>query len=116
MLGQNFSRQGHLQTRADFRVRTIFCNAATCYMYIKHQVGFTAHEIVLAKLDFKREASKVGVKVTSYMSDNCVYTSNEFGHALENKEQKNDIVELKAITIMTQLKFLSKISLKRQEL
>ena len=66
---------------------TIFVDAATRYIHLVHQVGFTAQETIKAKLLFEREASEVGVNVLDYHTDNGVYQSAEFLKELYNKGQ-----------------------------
>ena len=54
-------------------------------------MGFTAHETILSKIAFEREAFTVGVNVSEYNTDNGVYTSKEFTLDLANKNQTNHL-------------------------
>jgi hypothetical protein len=66
---------------------TVFVDAASSFMSIHHQIGFTAVETIKSKLVFEREAASVGNQVQQYNTDNGVYTSKEFTTQLENQAQ-----------------------------
>jgi len=66
---------------------TIFYDAASGYVFVGHQVGFTAHETIATKLNFEREAAGVGISVIDYHTDNGVYKSHEFLKELHQKGQ-----------------------------
>ncbi len=85
--GNNFTKRGQTLSNQQFKGSTIFCDAASGFMYVQNQVGFTAAETVEAKLKFEREAASVGIKIQSYMSDNGVFTSKDFVHELDQAAQ-----------------------------
>lgn len=64
--GQNFNNRGQTLRHQGFKGGIIFCDSASGFMYILHQVGFIAHETVESKLKFEREAAQVGVQVSAY--------------------------------------------------
>jgi len=51
----------------------IFCDAASGYIHVKHQVALTSYETIAAKVNFEWLAIKAGVTVTSYHMDNGIY-------------------------------------------
>jgi hypothetical protein len=55
--GCNFTGQCHTQTSLAYKDGTIFCDAASSFISIHHQVGFTATETIRSKLTFEREAT-----------------------------------------------------------
>ena len=85
--GRNYTGRGHAQTQLMYKGGTVFVDAASSYMSIHHQIGFTAVETIKSKLVFEREAASVGNQVKEYNTDNGVYTSKEFTTQLENQQQ-----------------------------
>ena len=85
--GRNFNGRGQCQTGADFKGGTVFCDAASSFISIHHQVGFTGHETVRSKLTFEREASAVGNTIQSHNTDNGICTAKEFNLELEKNAQ-----------------------------
>jgi len=73
--GRNFNGCGHAQTQNSYKGGIVFCDAASSFMSVHHQVGFTAHETICSKLTFEREAATVGISIQSYNTDNGVYTA-----------------------------------------
>lgn len=67
VVGKNFNgRNGRQNPNSSYRGGTIFYDAATSYMSIHHQLGFTSHETVCSLLAFEREASEANITVTGY--------------------------------------------------
>jgi hydrogenase maturation factor HypF (carbamoyltransferase family) len=66
---------------------TIFSDAASSYLHVNRQVGFTADKTIHSKIKFEREAMTNGVSLISYHADNGIYTSKEFMKQLANEEQ-----------------------------
>ena len=85
--GQNFNTCGQELCHQGFHGGTIFCDAASGYMFLQNQVGFTAAETIETKLAFERDALHVGVSIHSYRTDNGVYTSKSFGESLTSNHQ-----------------------------
>ena len=85
--GRNFNGRGQMQSQNNFKGGTVFCDAASGFLSIHHQVGFTAHETIRSKLTFEREASHVGNTIQSYNTDNGIYTAKEFNFELEKNLQ-----------------------------
>ena len=85
--GRNFTGRGHSQTNVDYKGGTVFVDAASSFLSVHHQVGFTAVETIHSKLAFEREASTVGNTITSYTTDNGVYTAKDFTSELEHLGQ-----------------------------
>jgi len=68
-------------------IKAVFCDSASGYIHIEHQVGLTAYETIALKLNFERMSTEVGVTVTSYHTDNGIYRSAEFLKELHSKGQ-----------------------------
>jgi hypothetical protein len=65
----------------------VFYDAASKYIYVENQVGFTAYETLQSKMKFEREAYGDGIEIKHYCTDNGVYTSQEFGAHLQINNQ-----------------------------
>jgi len=89
--GCNFTGRGVQQTKNNHQGGTVFCDAASSFISIHHQVSFTANETIRSKMTFEREASVSGVKITSYNTDNGVYTTKLFNLELEKNLQSIQI-------------------------
>ena len=74
-------------TSSHFTGGTIFCDAASGFVHVAHQIGRTANETVQATIEFERSASKVGVMVQAYHLDNGTYKSHEFLKEIMSKGQ-----------------------------
>jgi len=70
-----------------YRGGTIFCDATSGYIHVKHQVSLTSYETIAAKVNFERLAIEAGVTITSYHTDNGIYRSSEFLKELHTKGQ-----------------------------
>ena len=57
---------------------TIFCDAASHFISVQHQVNLTATETLKAKAMFERSADQYGVSVKAYHSDNGIFTAKDF--------------------------------------
>jgi hypothetical protein len=57
---------------------TIFCDAASSYLFVGHKKGFTAMETITNKLRFEQEAMSHGVSVQAYHSDNGITARANF--------------------------------------
>ena len=84
---KNFNGRGQTQSQLTYKGGTIFVDAASSYISIHHQLGFTATETIRAKIAFEREAAFVGNQITGYNTDNGVYTAKEFTKHLEQRTQ-----------------------------
>ena len=85
--GRNYTGRGHSQSQLSYKGGTVFCDAASSYISLHHQVGFTASETIRSKIAFEREAMSVGNVVSQYNTDNGVYTAKDFIIELEKKDQ-----------------------------
>ena len=86
-LGQVFGRRGAAIYAHKYKGGTLFCDAASKRIFVRHQVALSAQETVEAKLTFEREALQVGVQVKDYQTDNGVYTAKEFLEELTKEGQ-----------------------------
>ena len=86
-LGKNFNGRGQQQSNLSYKGGTIFCDAASGYIYLQHQVSFTSTETVCSLLTFERESAQVGVTIKGYNTDNGVYTAKELTTMLQNDAQ-----------------------------
>ena len=66
---------------------TIFCDAATGFIYIAHQVSLRVGDTIKSKNNFEQMATSLGVKVQSYFGDNGVFTAKGFKADLVVKNQ-----------------------------
>ena len=87
MKGRYYNSQGKMNTHYSYRGGTIFYDAASKYIQVTNQVGFTAYETIEAKLKFEREAMGDGVVIKKYCTDNGVYTAREFQQSLSVNNQ-----------------------------
>ncbi len=85
--GKYHNQRGQTNSQYEYRGGTIFYDAASKYMNVTNQVGFTAHETIEAKLKFEREAQSIGVQVKQYQTDNGIYTSRDFMQCLNDQNQ-----------------------------
>lgn len=85
--GRLFTYKGADLKHEKYNGGTIFCDAASNYIFMEHQTGFTAEETILANLKFEREAMGVGVTVRRYSTDNGVYNSLEFMKEIHKNNQ-----------------------------
>ena len=87
LCGRFYNRQGKMNTRFELRGGTVFYDAASRYIHLTNQVGFTAYETIESKHRFEREAHSSGIYIKKYCSDNGVYTSKEFINCLDQQNQ-----------------------------
>ena len=85
--GKNFNGRGQQSANHSYKGGTIFGDAATGYLSIKHQLGFTASETITSLLAFERESTEVGVHIKGYNTDNGVYVAKEIIKKLHNSNQ-----------------------------
>ena len=67
---------------------TLFADAASSFISIHHQLGFTSQETIHSKIVFEREAAQVGNTIAEYNTNNGVYTAKDFTFELEKNAQK----------------------------
>ena len=87
MEGQNFNNQGQRLRHHPLKGGTIFCDAASNFMFAENQVGFAAHETTMSKLASERIALNVGATTKRHSSDNGVFRAEEFDRSLKEKKQ-----------------------------
>jgi len=68
--------------------RTVFYDAASKFLCVELQVGYTAIETIKSKLRYDCQAMNVGVKVNSYYIDNEIYCSEAFLKVLQARGQE----------------------------
>jgi hypothetical protein len=66
---------------------TLFYDAASGYISVQHQHGFTAAETIQSKMRFEQEALQAGVSIKEYHTDNGVFKAQEFMNELSTKGQ-----------------------------
>jgi Reverse transcriptase (RNA-dependent DNA polymerase) len=88
--GRAFGHRGSKITSRKYCGGTLFCDAASGWMYIQHQASLNAIDTITSKLSFEREALGSGVHVKSYRTDNGIYKSKDFADALDAKKQTID--------------------------
>ena len=72
--GHQFSTRGNDVSTQKYCSGTLFCDYASGKILVVHQVGLTGTKTVQEKLQFKREATAVGIHVKEYRTDNGIYT------------------------------------------
>lgn len=92
--GQYFHTRGQSSSQHEYRGGTLFADAASGYIYIVNQVGFTADETIAAKLRFEREVQSIGVQVKQYSSEIGVYISKAFGN---NSKENSQIIRYSGV-------------------
>ena len=66
---------------------TVFCDAASGYIHVEHQVTFNASDSIMAKESFERMALHMGVTIESYHTDNGIFKSKAFVDEIIKNEQ-----------------------------
>jgi hypothetical protein len=89
--GRNYNGQDQTQSALTYKGGTIFADAASSYISIHHQIGFTAQETITSKITFEREAATIGVHISEYTTDNGVYTSKDFTLELAKHNQTSHL-------------------------
>jgi hypothetical protein len=84
--GRTFSSKG-ASSSLKFVGGTLFYDAASGYISIQHQHGFTAAETIQSKIKFEQEALQSGVSVGSFHTDNGVFNAQEFLKEIADKGQ-----------------------------
>ena len=67
---------------------TIFCDAATGFIYTAHQISLRVGDTLKSKTKFEQIALSYGVDVTSYFGDNGIFTASGFKTDLAAKHQE----------------------------
>ena len=66
----------------------IFCDHATGYLHVEHQLGFSAVETIRAKQSYENMAFEHGVIVQSYLTDSGTFKAKDFvQHIRDNAQQ-----------------------------
>ncbi len=73
--GRNYNLRGQMQSTLSFKGGTIFCDCATGFIFLRHQVSFTGMETANSMMALEREASSLGFAIKGWHTDNGVYTS-----------------------------------------
>ena len=66
---------------------TLFCDAASGFIHVEHQVSFTANETIIAKTKFERAALDQGTRIQGYHTDNGVFKAADFLKEIAEKKQ-----------------------------
>jgi hypothetical protein len=85
--GRLLHTAGREPDRDRFCGSSIFYDAASGYIHVEHQVHLAATDTIMAKNSFERFAKECGVSVKEYHTDNGVYQSAAFQHALQEQGQ-----------------------------
>jgi hypothetical protein len=84
--GRTFASKG-ASSSLKYMGGTLFYDAASGYISINHQHGFTAAETIQSKMSFEQEASQSGVSVSEYHTDNGVFNAQSFMKEIADKGQ-----------------------------
>ena len=85
--GRLLHTAGREADRDKFCGSTVFCDAASGYIHVEHQVTLNATDTINAKTSFERQAMEMGVTVDSYHTDNGIFKSQAFTRELHEKYQ-----------------------------
>ena len=66
---------------------TIFCDAASSYIHVEHQVSLSATDMIMSKNAFEQTARDMGVNVQEYHTDNGVYKAKAFADEIHKNLQ-----------------------------
>ena len=66
---------------------TLFCDAASGFIFAKSQSILTAMETIESRILFERQALSAGIQIKSYCTDNGIYTSRDFLKELSAQKQ-----------------------------
>ena len=86
--GQLPWKQGGEQESLQHSGGTIFVDHATGFVYLVHQVSFTAVETINAQVLFEQEMGRAGIRVKHYHSDNGIFKSEDFKASIEENGQE----------------------------
>ena len=67
---------------------TVFCDGASGYIHLEHQVTLNASDTINAKTSFEQHARDLGVTIDSYHTDNGIYSSTAFTQEIAANYQK----------------------------
>ena len=85
--GRLLHTAGREPDRDKFCASTLFCDAASGYIHVEHQVTLSASDTIISKNAFERFAKEHGVAVKEYHTNNGVYKSSAFQDALQQDGQ-----------------------------
>ena len=86
--GCRMHTKGHERQIDKFCGSTVFCDAASHFISVQHQVNLMAAETLKAKAMFERQSQEYGVKVEAYHSDNGIFTARDFvGKLMEDGQR-----------------------------
>ncbi|MGH7974286.1 MAG: hypothetical protein ACREBR_02075 [bacterium] len=85
--GRRKTSRGQTKDSDMFCGGTIFCDHASSFIDVRHQVTLGAHDTVRSKQLFERVAYTHGVQVKAYHADNGIFTSHQFKQHLEDQAQ-----------------------------
>ena len=65
---------------------TLFCDHASKYISVRHQVSTSAVETIKSKTDFEREGLLCGVEIKKYRTDNGIFASKAYEDSLDEHQ------------------------------
>ena len=85
--GRLLHTAGREHERDQFCGSTIFCDAASQYIHLEHQVTLNASDTILSKDNFERTGLQYGVVIDSYHTDNGIFKSKRFLQEIYDNSQ-----------------------------
>ena len=85
--GRRIHTAGRERNYEKFCGSTVFCDAASHFIAVEHQVNLTAAETLKAKAVFERIGKDCGVEIQSYHADNGIFKAKEFTAELLSQGQ-----------------------------
>ena len=85
--GRLFHTAGREPDSSKFCGSTVFCDAASGFIHVEHQVTLNATDTINAKLNFERIADEMRVNIGAYHTDNGIFKSRAFVDEIHNNSQ-----------------------------
>ena len=85
--GRLLNTTGREAGKDKYCASSIFCDAASSYIHVEHQVTLSSTDTIIAKNSFEKMAKENGVTIQEYHTDNGIYQSKAFKEALEENSQ-----------------------------
>ena len=86
--GRLLHTAGREQDSDKFCGSTVFCDAASGFIHVEHQVTLNASDTINAKTAFERAAMDLGVTVDAYHTDNGIFKSQAFTKEIASNYQQ----------------------------
>jgi hypothetical protein len=86
--------RGQESFRQKFGGSTLFCDHASGYVQVHHQVSLRASDTIRSKQKFERDIRSCGVTVDEYHGDNSIFLAKEVERNFRNTDSQLTSAEL----------------------